>query len=670
MRHLFAIVVCCLGLTTIAGAHDAGTESPFAFGSGARELALGGSALATADGTTAAFWNPARLVATEKYSFSGFYAQLYESDVTYQYLGAALPTLDLGTFGVGIFRLGINDIERRDESNLLLGTFDDSRLGVYLAYGRALGQYDLGAAISIEHQSLDTYSATSSPGLHLSIGRNFSTGAAWLPEVSAFVIGRNLLQSGLTLAEENYSLPTALDLGVALNIRPVTSWDHLARLTVSMHKIEAMSPMLAAGLEYSIQQLLAIRMGVRDGNLSFGTGLAYRGFSFDYAVVDRDLGSLHMFTLTSQFGTSVSERLHARVERREVEFNNMMSQRLVAQNQQSINQLVVEAQALLDNADLPGAVERLDRALFLARGGGEDTVFIAGMLMETQAELTSLTAAARQSALLDSARTQYNDGDFLGTRYFAGLVLAEVPESPEARWLLEQAEGALQKSAARDDMIESRLYTVDSLVNYGRIDRALPLIQSLAEFAPANPAVRLTLKRVRFEHWRETATRAFGRENYSGALLALDTLEALVPGHQWAKEMRQRIDDARRRVTTPVVPTRAARPPAKLSPEMAKEVEATYLDAQTSFQRGELTRAIELWERVEQLAPNFQSVREYLVNAYKFVGVELYGQNKLEAAVSVWQKAAQLEPANKEVAGYIRRTQTEIMKLKELSYDQ
>jgi tetratricopeptide (TPR) repeat protein len=670
MKRFLFIVTACYWLAATATAENAGTESPFAFGSGARELALGGSALATADAATAAFWNPSRLVAADRYSFSGFYAQLYESDVTYQYLGAALPTLDLGTFGIGIFRLGINDIEKRNNANLLLGTFDDSRLGFYLAYGRWFGKYEIGASVSIEHQSLDTYSATSSPGLHLSIGRTFTTGLRRLPKASAFVIGRNLLQPGLTLAEENYALPTALDFGLAVDVVPVAAWDHLARLTCSVHKVEAVSPTIAAGLEYMIQNLLSVRAGVRDGNLSFGTGLSYKGVSFDYALVDRDLGSLHMFTLTSQFGGSVGDRRQKREQHREAEFNNLMSQRLVAQNQRTINQLVVEAQQLADHEDLPGAVERLDRALFMACGSGEDTVTIADMLSDMQDELLMLTAAARQSALLDSARTQYAAGDYLGTRYFAGLVLAEIPGSTEASFLLRNAEQALNESAAREGMIESRLFVVDSLVNYGRIDRALNLIQSLAEFAPDDPAVRLTLKRVRFEHWRDEAGRAFAREDYSGALAAVDTLEQLVPGHTWTKDMRNRIAETRTRAAVPTVVTPKPPVPAKLSPEVLKEVETIYREAQQVFQRGELTGAIDLWERVERIAPDYQSVRDYLVNAYRFVGVELYGRNKLEDAVEVWQKAARLEPGNKEVAGYIRRTQTEILKLKELSYDQ
>lgn len=56
-----------------SGSDDAGTESPFAFGAGARDLSLGGSALAFSDATTAPFWNPSRLARAGYYSLSGFH---------------------------------------------------------------------------------------------------------------------------------------------------------------------------------------------------------------------------------------------------------------------------------------------------------------------------------------------------------------------------------------------------------------------------------------------------------------------------------------------------------------------------------------------------------------------------------------------------------------------
>jgi cytochrome c-type biogenesis protein CcmH/NrfG len=102
---------------------------------------------------------------------------------------------------------------------------------------------------------------------------------------------------------------------------------------------------------------------------------------------------------------------------------------------------------------------------------------------------------------------------------------------------------------------------------------------------------------------------------------------------------------------------------------MRRQVDALYSSSRDAFEAGNLRTAITGWEQVEAMAPNYQSVREYLVTAYKFVGVEYYGQNKLAEAVEVWKAAQRLNPNNAEISEYIRRTESEIRKLKELSYE-
>ena len=110
-------------------------------------------------------------------------------------------------------------------------------------------------------------------------------------------------------------------------------------------------------------------------------------------------------------------------------------------------------------------------------------------------------------------------------------------------------------------------------------------------------------------------------------------------------------------------------PSVNLSADIRREAENNYKEARRLFEDGNLEKAIELWERIEKIAPNYQSVRQYLVKAYRFVGIELYGQNRLEESIEVWNKALDLDPFNQELIDYIKRTESEIRKLKELSYE-
>ncbi len=670
MRRLGSIIlVVLLSFGVSMAADDGGTQSPFSFGAGARELSLGGAALSVSDATTAPFWNASRLADAQQYEFGGFHSTLYDSDVAYQYLGIAIPTLDYGVFGLGIFRLGVSGIEKRDAGNLLLGETDDNRLGFNLAYGRFIAGYAVGMSLSLEHHSIDDYTATSSPGMALSVSRRFAFGSTFFDHLIVTAEGRNLLKPGMKLSEETVEYPTSFDLGVALGLVPGADWGQEATLCARLTKIEDIDPRLAVGVEYSFKELLHLRGGVREGKLSFGVGLQYKLLRFDYALVDRDLGSLHMFTLTTSFGTPVNERRLARTRERESQFNDLMNTRLGERNRQTVGQLVDRGRELLDKGDLVQAATMLDRALFLARGNDMDTTAIYEMVLTAHERLDRAERVGRFDKNLKSAQERLARKDYLGARHFADLALSDVSNSEQAQRILEQADAAIERTVAKDELIRERLWDIDSLLSYGYVDDALELVRSLRQFADENASVRLAIKRVEFEHLRETASVAFVGENFKTALATVDSALVLFPDHQWCLDLRRRILDDMHK---PSVDTVAVAPKTAvvLSDELRKEIEGVNKAAQDAFENGRLGEAIANWERVERLAPDYQSVRKYLINAYKFVGIELYGKNQLQEAVATWKKAARLDPDNEAIQDYIKRTETEILKLRELSYEQ
>ncbi|MEW5994770.1 MAG: hypothetical protein AB1744_10285, partial [Candidatus Zixiibacteriota bacterium] len=455
-----------------------------------------------------------------------------------------------------------------------------------------------------------------------------------------------------------------------LGIIPNRRWDQTATISASLSKVDFVDLRLSLGVEYSFSGLVHIRGGLRGKRPSVGGGLTYKSFEFDYALVDRDLGSIHMFTLTTAFGKPTGERRRIRELRREAEFNSMMSQHLADRNREMIDQLMTRGEDLLSAGELAEAGSQFDRALFLARGSGADTAKIYHLAMETRERLVIADREMRFEQFMDSARTRFADCDYLAARYFANLALAESPTSADAAGLLKQTDEAIQESIARDELIQNRLWVVDSLLSYGRVDRALSIIRSLSEYAPEHGGVVLALKRVEFERYRRGASTAYAERNFQAALAALDSASVLFPEHQWCVDLRERIEkelsEAQRHAPTVV----SAPAPEPLSPQLQKEVDAAYRSAQEAFQKGELAKAIADWEKVERLAPDYLSVRRYLVSAYKFVGVELYGQNRFQEAVATWKKAAELDPENSELNNYIKRTESEIQKLRELSYEQ
>jgi len=669
MRRVLKYILClCLLAGSVAAGNDGGTTSPFSLGAGARDLALGGADLGVSSGYTAVYWNPASLASVQRIQFGGFHSNPYESDVAYQYAGAVVPTVDLGSFSLAVFRLGVDGIEERDAGNLLLGEIEDNRLGIYFGYSRSIGNYDFGSAVVIEHHSLGDFSATSSPGINLAVQRRFETGLSLLGDVTIAAVGRNLIRPKFKLADESTDYPLGVTLGVSTRLIPSTDWQHEASLSAAVTRIDGADIRLAAGLEYSLYDLLHLRGGVNDGRLAFGVGLSYGSFGFDYALVDRDMGSIHMFNLTTSFGASMSEKSQRRAAEREAAFNGLMSDRLTAQNRETVSRLVTEGKELLEAGDMVQAVSQFDRALFLARANNMDTSEVYALLEETETALRELNHKRLYREYVDSAQLKFDNRDFLAARYFSGLALAEVPNSQQARNLLNRADSAMSESASKEETIQSRLLMIDSLLNYGHFDRALSVAVSLDQIAPEDARVKQAFKKATFERLRATASSAFGATEYKRAINVLDSALALFPAHQWCLDLKEQAAFAVRQATAESV-VEAVRPEASISREVLDEVDMIYRQAQKDFEAGNLTAAIEAWERVERLTPDYQSVREYLVSAYKYVGVELYSKNRLAEAVTVWKKARRLAPENREIASYIERTETEIRKLQELSYE-
>ena len=647
---------------------EGGTQSPFSLGTGGRELAMGAADLAGSSPVSSPYWNPSRLATAERYALGGFHSRLFDSDAVYQYLGLVAPTLDLGTFGIGIFRLGVNNIEKRDVNNLKLGSFDDNLLNIHFAYARSVSGYEIGAALTIEHQSLDNFKATSSPGLNLSASRRFSAVSSLIRSIDISIQGRNLIAPSITLSTQNVTYPREADLAVSVGISPSSIANHTLIFSTALFKVDNVNTKIALGAEYGWSKVLFIRTGLRDGNPSGGIGISLAGISFDYAVVDRDLGSLHMFTLTSSFGKPLSERRQLKQDKREAEFTRMMSARMKEDNVIMVYKMVQQGKEQLEANYLAKAAGNFGRALFLARSLELDTLEVSKLSIETQNQVDILQRRERFNENLQLAATKLEQGEFLGAKYFAELALVELPESPQAIEILNKAVEAIKSIASRDEVVQNRLLQSDSLLSLGQYEEALVALRALADFAPQNDVIRMTLRRAEFERWRESAEIAYSERDFESARVAVDSALARVPEHQRCLALKRQINAAegrkRQQLSTPITNN-----PVSLSKKLGKEIESAYQSARLAFEMGDLQSAIAEWERLEQLAPNYKSVREYLVKAFKFVGVELYGQDKLQEAVHVWRKAWLLQPSNLEIKTYIERTETEIEKLRILSYD-
>src|SRR4030066_1771694 len=107
---------------------EAGRENLFLLGVDARALGMGGAYVSVTDGASSVFWNPAGLALLNRGEATFMHISLWEETV-YDFLGLAYPTLEIGSMGVGAFRLGSTNIPKTDANNpgVQIGTFDNTQ---------------------------------------------------------------------------------------------------------------------------------------------------------------------------------------------------------------------------------------------------------------------------------------------------------------------------------------------------------------------------------------------------------------------------------------------------------------------------------------------------------------------------------------------------------------
>ena len=644
--------VATLLIATSAANGSDGTESPFGFGAGARELALGGAAITNSADATTVFWNPSRLTLAQRISIAGMHSELLIDGAAYQYFGVVIPTLDLGGFGIGLFRQSIQNIEKRDSQNLYMGEFDDSHLRLYLGYGRHLGQFEVGASLSWDHQSIDTYRATSSPGLTLSATHRFDPQPAWLADLSVSAVARSLLKPGIKLAEETYRYPSILELSGSVKIIQIHGIDHAVQPFVTLRKTEAIPVQLYAGIEYTYKELLQLRTGFRQKHISFGAGINLGAISFDYALVDRDLDFIHLFALTGSFGLSVDERKKGRAERLEADFREAMSDQMQQRNLALIDDLLISGHKQLASGQYDDAAGCFDRLIFLARSAELDDSEYEKLLdsaidLRSASEITNLLNAA-----LESANSNLTSGDLLSARYHALRALEADSTCEQACQIFEKADQALKSQARHTEFLSGQLARIDSLLDSHRFDQAELMIHSLTEIAPEEDAVMHRINRLELERLRRQIADIESQRYDSTQIIAQSLTPAGDVGSDGSDSTRTK---------TPVKP---------LSEEEQAELNQLYQEAKQLFNNGDIKAAVRRWETVAAQAPDFQSVREFLIKAYKFQGLELYSKKQRSQAIAVWKKALILDSENADIVEYIKRAESQMRKLEELAHEQ
>lgn len=349
-------VICALVLLLVV---SGGAQAQFRkysneflnIGAGARALGMGGANIASASGTTAGYWNPARLNTVKDYPNVALMHTEYFSGIgKYDYASAAFPINDnKRTLGVSLMRFAVDDIPNTlylvepdgsvNYNNL--ETFSSADYALLVSMSQVIKDEDdlklsMGGNVKVIHRQVGSFAKAwgfgIDAGIHLT-KKSWKIGAVLRDVTTTFntwsfsftdkekevlyLTNNDIPQQSTELTAPRLLLGTSYDfkLGEKLTLSPElmleTTFDG-KRNTLIKSSFASIDP--RAGLELGFKDLLYIRAGIsnfqqalKDGDTtnqkkvwiyqpSLGAGFKIHSVHIDYAFTNLANQSAPLYT--------------------------------------------------------------------------------------------------------------------------------------------------------------------------------------------------------------------------------------------------------------------------------------------------------------------------------------------------------------------------------------
>ena len=425
---LFIFAVACCGQIY---APNGGLIPVFQQAFGARAMGLGGAYSAAPDDATAIFWNPGALDILERKSLSLYVSNLLAGQA--QFLAYAQPTVNIGTFGAAVVRVGVSDtdIVGRDENANITSNFGYAHSLYILSYGKKL-KYNLSFGIStkIEQQDIEIQSAS---GFAMDFGLIYRPD--WMPEVlqnsSIGFIVQDMITPGLKFTGTPSKTPRNAKLGFAFPFEISGGSDRFTLfMDIESSSHSDISTSFHMGSEYNYHDTGMLRFGLDDSSFVFGGGVAFnnKGINYrldytvsNYAVIGQTVKA-HNFSLTMNFGKTKIQIVEAAKDRRDREIEAQVLQRERINKRLDVERHVKAGKAKYRAEDFFGAKIQFDEALLLDPENETIKTWSARSFVQykklSQARIEAATA--KNLARQDVIRKQQQVQGYLesGKRYF------------------------------------------------------------------------------------------------------------------------------------------------------------------------------------------------------------------------------------------------------------
>ncbi len=473
---------------------DGGRPGAFLdFAASARSMAMGRAFVGVADDASAAYWNPAGLAQLQRKDFVATYASLF-GNTGFGSINFAQPTVDMGTFGIGLVSLNTTGVPRRDLNGVEDGEFNASQMGLLLSNGYELGSaLSVGSSLKVIRQQVDTYAATG-------YGLDGSAMFRLSPTIQIGAVVRNILAPKIKLRSESETYP--------LDIRLGTKWQvtHKLLMAVDADKTTGRSLKPLLGSEWQFNDLIALRLGLNESEITTGLGLRYKDWGLDYAFAYNDavnglsdLGASHRLGFHFGFGKKVSEqaasaRWQKKGEQVWAQLKTCMNsndcapeeiQRLTSATKQvvrhqgftrALDLYTAQGYVAYLNHEYERSVQAFSEALALSPQNAE----LTDLIQRARAEMTEASSRELINVELKRITESYSKGDWKTTVKACEKVLSFQPDNVEAATYLHDAKQRIEEPIEREMKIAT--------LKFGRGEYldAMKSLQRVKELDPDN----------------------------------------------------------------------------------------------------------------------------------------------------------------------------------------
>jgi len=302
---VFILAVLATGCVERSGAEDRGGYAGvfLRLGLGARAKAMGGTSVGYPVDGYSAYYNPAGLGSLRSREALLSYRSL-SLDREFQFAGFAAPMPPMAGMALGWIHAGTNDIDGRDFTGRHTQMYSDSQNGFMFGFGLKLSERcNIGVGGTYLRETLVDITATGfgvnlgvlfKPADYLSLGfaaRDLGAHYSWNSE--------SLYERGSTTTD---NFPAVFTGGACLKI---SRFDLAVLLDIVKNSKSKTG--IRLGAEKSVKDVIDLRAGFDDGDLTAGLGVRFPLLSgmgrFDYALAasDVDPETVHIFSLSIFF---------------------------------------------------------------------------------------------------------------------------------------------------------------------------------------------------------------------------------------------------------------------------------------------------------------------------------------------------------------------------------